>query len=194
MYSVLVFVLFVLTAPFSAVIALLVLVTSGRPVLFRQRRIGLHGKPFFLFKFRTMVVGAEIKQRALRARNESKGPVFKIRDDPRFTPFGKFLSHTGFDELPQVWNVLRGEMEFIGPRPLPVSEEHKLKSWMKERERIKPGIISPAILTGKYHKDFVAWMKSDVAYVRTKSVSVDALLLVRFMPFVVRLVLTEFMR
>lgn len=186
-YSLSIVLLFLVTLPLQMIIALVVFVTSGWPVFFRQRRIGKDGKPFVLFKFRTMVVGAEAKRRKLVGQNESRGPTFKMRNDPRFTPFGKVLSHTGLDELPQLINVLRGDMALIGPRPLPLSEAKKLKPWMRERERITPGIISPAILTGIYHQDFDAWMKSDVAYVHNKSVWGDALLLLRFVPFVVKL-------
>lgn len=192
-YSIVIF-LFILTLPLQALIVIAVIVTSGRPVLFRQRRIGKHGKPFWLYKFRTMVVGAEAKQRILKRRNESAGPTFKIGQDPRFTPVGSFLSHTGLDELPQFINVLRGDMALIGPRPLPIAEARLLKPWMREREEILPGIISPAILRGDYHEDFDAWMKSDVSYVHDKSLATDTLLFVRALPFMVLLCVKEIAR
>jgi len=128
------------------------------------------------------------------SKNESSGPTFKIHNDPRFTRIGKFLSHTGLDELPQVFNVLHGDMALIGPRPLPVSEAEKLKPWMQARERVLPGIISPAILTGGYHKNFIAWMKSDVAYAKEKNVYTDMVLLIRMIPFLFGLVWREIIR
>lgn len=157
-------------------------------ILFRQKRVGKNGRVFTLYKFRTMIRNAEVLQKKYSNKNESTGPAFKIYNDPRFTRIGKFLSHTGLDELPQLWNVVCGDMALLGPRPFPVSEAKKLLPWMKEREHILPGIISPAILTGTYHKDFDAWMKSDVAYAQSKSVLGDAQLLLRCVPFVARLV------
>lgn len=168
----------------------LVAILSGFPILFRQKRVGKDGRPFVMYKFRTMVPIADTLQKKYQNRNESQGPAFKIQNDPRFTDIGKVLSHTGLDELPQLFNVLRGDMALIGPRPLPVSEAKKLKPWMHERERILPGIISPAILTGAYHQDFEGWMRSDVAYVKEKSLRQDASLFVRFVPFIVRLVVS----
>lgn len=170
--------------PILAVTALLIVFTSGFPVIFRQVRVGKNGELFTIYKFRTMVRSAEKKKHELSKQNESDGPVFKIHNDPRFTRIGKVLSHIGLDELPQLINVLRGEMAFVGPRPLPLAEAKKLKPWMRERENVLPGIISPAILTGKYHQDFEAWMRNDVAYTRNKSVWRDASLLVEFVPFV----------
>lgn len=170
--------------PVLAATALIIAFTSGFPVIFRQVRVGKNGKLFTIYKFRTMVRSAEKKQHQFRRQNESDGPVFKIHNDPRFTRIGKVLSHIGLDELPQIINVLRGEMAFVGPRPLPLSEAKKLQPWMRERESVLPGIISPAILTGKYHLDFDAWMRNDVAYTRDKSVWRDAILLVEFVPFV----------
>jgi len=149
LYYVLIMVLFLVTLPLQVAIGLLVYMGSGWPVLFRQKRIGKDGKAFVLFKFRTMVPGADKNQARLRTLNEATGAVFKMRNDPRYTNIGKFLSHTGLDELPQLYNILRGDMVFFGPRPLPVYEEKKLKPWMREREAVLPGIISPAILLAR---------------------------------------------
>jgi lipopolysaccharide/colanic/teichoic acid biosynthesis glycosyltransferase len=123
--------------------------------------------------------------------NEASGPAFKIHNDPRFTKIGRFLSHTGLDELPQLINVFKGEMVLIGPRPLPVSEAAKLKIWQREREKVKPGIISPWILEGYHKKTFDDWMKSDVAYAKTKSISVDINLFLRVVRFMVILFVHE---
>ena len=156
-------------------------------LLYQQRRIGKGGMPFALYKFRTMIAGADAMQKKLLPRNEADGPVFKIRDDPRFTRIGRFLSHTGLDELPQIINVIRGEMAIIGPRPLPAAEAAKLKSWQKKRHSVKPGIISPWILEGYHAKSFNEWMKSDIAYVKTKSMLGDVRLGFRACVFMVRL-------
>lgn len=180
-------VLIILTLPLQICVALLVLLTSGRPILFVQKRIGKNGKAFLLYKYRTMKRDAQLTQAALSRKNESDGPVFKIYNDPRFTPVGNFLSHTGLDELPQFVNVLRGEMSLIGPRPLPVAEAKKLAPWMHTRERVLPGIISPAILTGSYHKDFRAWMRYDVEYVKQKNPQGDLLLCFAALPFMGRM-------
>ena len=194
LYSFLILALILVTLPFQGVVALLVILTSGFPVLFAQRRMGIHGRPFLMYKFRTMDTDAESWKRKYMHLNESKGPVFKIHNDPRFVGIGKFLSHTGIDELPQLWNVLHGDMALIGPRPLPMSEAKKLESWMLERHSVIPGIISPAILTGKYHKNFDAWMKSDIAYVRSKSAGTDIPLFFNFFRFLILLLLREFKR
>lgn len=191
MYQVFVLVLSVLTFPLFVIIACFVWVTSGFPVFFRQQRVGKNGRIFTLYKFRTMYPGAERDQRRYGKKNESDGPTFKIQHDPRFTRIGSFLSHTGLDELPQLYNVFRGDMALLGPRPLPVSEQKRLSPWMRERERILPGIISPAILTGRYHENFSLWMKSDVSYVRTKSWKTDIILVVSAVGFLCRLLLRE---
>lgn len=187
-YTLAIFALCLFALPLCFVVGALIVFTSGFPVLFLQKRMGKDGKIFVIYKFRTMQKGAEQMQSQLASLNESSGPTFKVANDPRFTRLGKFLSHTGLDELPQLFNVLRGEMDLIGPRPLPVNEAKKLASWMRKRHSVLSGIISPAILSGKYHKNFDAWMKSDVAYVKAKNISRDVNLLLRCIPFIARLV------
>lgn len=194
LYTLAIHILFLLSVPLQGVIGVFIAVTSGFPVFFRQKRIGCHRKPFMIYKFRTMKEGAQSEQLKWKNRNESSGPTFKIHNDPRFTRLGKFLSHTGLDELPQLYNVLRGEMALIGPRPFPVAEANQLALWMREREIVLPGIISPAILSGKYHENFTAWMKSDIAYARTKNSKEDLLLMVRSIRFLIRLLIGEFVQ
>jgi lipopolysaccharide/colanic/teichoic acid biosynthesis glycosyltransferase len=191
LYVVFIFLVFVCAMPLSALIAVVIVLTSGLPIIYTQKRVGLRGKPFFIYKFRTMRLDAEKMQAGLRGKNEAHGPVFKIHNDPRFTPVGRFLAHTGLDEIPQLINIIRGEMTLIGPRPLPIAEAAKLKLWQKKRHDIKPGIISPAILTGRYHEDFDAWMKSDVVYVKQKSFWYDMMLFFRACGFLVRLFARE---
>ena len=190
-YTVFVYFLCIATLPLQVFIGLLIVITSGMPMLFFQKRIGKDGKTFTIFKFRTMQPDAEKKQKQLSPHNEAHGPVFKIRNDPRFTPLGKFLAHTGLDELPQIYNVCRGEMSIIGPRPLPVAEEKKLKSWQRERNRVKPGIVSPWVLEGYHHQTFDAWMKSDIAYARQKSFWYDVSLFFRACGFLATLLWRE---
>lgn len=187
LYSVAVIIIFFLTLPLQVVLWVFIAITSGFPVVFCQKRIGMKGKTFVMYKFRTMIEGAEQQKSIYEHLNESQGPAFKIRRDPRFTRVGAFLSHTGLDELPQLFNVIRGDMALIGPRPLPLSEAKKLKPWMKVREQILPGIISPAILTGKYHEDFDAWMRSDVRYVQEKNALSDIGLFLRSFSFLAKL-------
>ncbi len=190
-YLVLTGCLYIVSLPIQVIIAVAIFCSSGWPVLFVQQRIGKGGKRFMMYKFRTMTNGAHLEQKKYLKINESKGPVFKIRNDPRFTNIGRFLSHTGLDELPQLYNVIRGDMAFIGPRPLPVSEVKALEPWMRVRHTILPGIISPAILTGKYHKNFDWWMKSDVEYAQQKSVQGDIRLVFHFLTFILRLLWKE---
>ncbi|HCS78709.1 TPA: multidrug MFS transporter [Patescibacteria group bacterium] len=177
-----------LVTPVITVISLLIFIVSGLPIFYAQKRVGLNGIPFMLYKFRTMHVGAEKLQVKLKAQNEAKGPVFKIRHDPRFTAIGGFLSHTGLDELPQIINIFLGHMAIVGPRPLPVAEVKKLLPWQKERHKIKPGIISPWIVNGYHSQKFDDWMKSDLEYALKKNQVYDLYLmgkaLVLFLKFV----------
>lgn len=190
-YILFVVLLCMVVTPILFVVAVIIVITTGFPVLFRQKRIGKNGKPFIMHKFRTMRLGAEKEQATLSNRNQANGPVFKIKDDPRFTKVGKFLAHTGLDELPQLYNVLAGDMALIGPRPLPVEEAGKLKSWQKERQNIKPGIISPWILEGYHKQTFDAWMKSDIAYSKKKSFAYDLVLTGRTLVFMAGLFVRE---
>jgi lipopolysaccharide/colanic/teichoic acid biosynthesis glycosyltransferase len=194
MYLFFVIILFIFTLPIQLAISLCVLVASGVPVFFIQKRIGKNGRTFTMYKFRTMIPGAETMQKTLRKMNEAHGPVFKLYNDPRYTSFGKFLAHTGLDELPQLYNVLAGDMALLGPRPLPVAEEKKLKPWQKARESIKPGIFSPWILEGYHRTPFDAWMKSDIAYTKKKNFWYDMRLFVRMIAYTGSLIGREIVR
>ncbi len=173
------------------IVAILIALIDGFPVFYRQRRISLRGKPFTMYKFRTMVRGADAMQKKYARQNEADGPVFKIREDPRFTRLGKFLSHTGLDELPQLFNVIRGEMALFGPRPLPVTEAEKLTKWQQARHRIKPGIMSPWVFEGYHSRPFNEWMKSDIAYAEKKSLWYDLGLCGKAVVFVGKLLVRE---
>jgi lipopolysaccharide/colanic/teichoic acid biosynthesis glycosyltransferase len=166
--------LIIVLLPVFFFLSFLIVLFSGWPVFYTQERTGLNGKKFKIYKFRTMVNGADKKQKKLLKRNEVDGPVFKIRNDPRFTKIGRFLSHSGLDELPQLFNVLKGEMNLIGPRPLPVFEAKRIAMKYKfKREKIKPGILSPWVLSGYHSLPFKSWMESDLSYIKSKSFLYD---------------------
>jgi lipopolysaccharide/colanic/teichoic acid biosynthesis glycosyltransferase len=157
------FVLFVFTgvSPILLTLAIFIFYSIGTPVLFKQKRMGQNKKPFTMYKFRTMYVGAHRHQKRHQKLNQAPGPMFKIFDDPRFVGIGKFLSRTGLDELPQLLNVLKGEMNVVGPRPLPVSEANKLdKSW-DFRYQVKPGIFSEWTASPLRHKSLSLWKELD---------------------------------
>jgi lipopolysaccharide/colanic/teichoic acid biosynthesis glycosyltransferase len=188
-YRLFIILLCVIAAPVAIIIVIAVAVFSGMPILFFQKRVGKNGKIFTMYKFRTMRAGADTQQSKLRTKNEADGPAFKIRNDPRFTSIGRWLSHAGLDELPQLFNVLMGDMALIGPRPLPVYEAEKLKPWQQKRHSIKPGIISPWILDGYHDKTFNEWMKSDLAYAQTKSFWGDVRIFIRSVRFMCYLII-----
>jgi lipopolysaccharide/colanic/teichoic acid biosynthesis glycosyltransferase len=179
--------LIIVMLPLLGLISLIIFLLSGFPVIYCQKRNGKDGKQFVMYKFRTMITDAEKQKSRYIKYNEASGPAFKIRNDPRFTRIGKLLSHTGLDELPQLFNVLKGEMSLIGPRPLPVAEAAKLNSWQREREQVKPGIISPWILEGYHKQSFDEWMKSDISYLKTKSIRSDFSLFVKSVGYLGRL-------
>jgi len=156
----------ILLSPFFLFITLLIKLGSKGPVIFKQERIGLRGRKFKLYKFRTMVVDAEEQLKKLQASNEADGPVFKIKDDPRITRVGRFLRKTGLDELPQLLNVVRGEMSLIGPRP-PLEEEVKqYERWQLRRLSVKPGITCTwQIVPDRHDVSFEEWMELDLHYI-----------------------------
>lgn len=166
-------VLFLLSLPLLAFISVVVKLTSRGPFIFQQKRAGKNKKPFVFYKVRTMVERAEALKKGLRNLNEADGPVFKIRNDPRYTRVGKFLSHTGLDELPQLLNIVKGEMDFVGPRPLPIEEAKKVPKKYQERFRILPGMTSPWIVEGAHKLSFSRWMKLDIDYAKNKSLLGD---------------------
>ncbi|MDR2675269.1 MAG: exopolysaccharide biosynthesis polyprenyl glycosylphosphotransferase [Opitutaceae bacterium] len=176
--------LLVALSPLLALIAAVVAATSRGPVLFRQQRAGLNGRPFTLFKFRTMRAGAERERDALAARNEMRGPVFKLAADPRLTPPGRFLRRHGLDELPQLWNVLRGEMSLVGPRPLPLYEVSRFeRSAHRRRLSVRPGLTCLWQVSGRNDiADFDEWVRLDLAYIDNWSLLLDAKILLATLP------------
>jgi len=171
--------LFIL-APFLAVIALLIRTTSNGPVIFKQLRVGIRGRKFYIYKFRTMVSNAEKLKAALMDFNESDGPAFKIRNDPRITKIGRFLRKTGLDEIPQLINVIRGEMSLIGPRPMLPSEVNAQEDWQLKRMSVKPGIsCSWQVQPLRNNVSFEQWMLLDRQYVENWSIFTDVKLIFR---------------
>lgn len=173
-------------SPLLLVVSMAIKSTSPGPVLFRQKRAGLHGKPFEMWKFRTMDVGAEEKRADLMARNVMQGPVFKVDADPRITPLGRLLRRTSLDELPQLINVLRGEMSLVGPRPLPVYEVKNFeKAAYRRRLSMKPGITCLWQVQGRSRvTNFQDWVRMDLEYIDNWSPFLDAYILVRTIPAV----------
>ncbi len=146
--------------PAMAAIATIIKLTSAGPVFFTQIRGGLNGRHIKLYKFRSMIAGAENMQEALKDKNEMSGPVFKIKNDPRLTHIGKFMRRTSLDELPQLWNVIKGDISLVGPRPLPEYEVKKLKPWQRRRLSVMPGITCLWQISGRNDIDFDQWMKA----------------------------------
>ena len=168
-------VLLVVLAPVFAIIAAVIRLTSPGREIFRQRRCGLNGRPFDMLKFRSMVSDAEQRKAEVAARNEMKGPVFKLSDDPRVTRVGRFLRRHGLDELPQLWNVLRGEMSLVGPRPLPVEEVHRFDDDAHRRRlSVLPGLTCHWQVRGRNEiDDFIEWVRLDLEYIDHWSLWLD---------------------
>ena len=166
-----------LLSPFLLCIALLIKCTSPGPVLFQQERCGLNGRRFMVYKFRTMVADAEQLKAELEEANEMDGPVFKIKNDPRITRIGKFLRKTSLDELPQLFNVLKGEMSLVGPRPPIPAEVEQYQIWQRRRLSMKPGITCIWQVSGRNEILFDQWMNMDLEYIDNWSLKLDFKLL-----------------
>jgi len=176
--------LLAVTAPLTAAAALAILFSSRGPVLFRQIRCGLSGREFTLLKFRTMVADAEARRSELLDRNEMDGPVFKVSDDPRVTLVGRFLRRFSLDELPQLWNVLRGDMSMVGPRPPIPAEVREYERWQRRRLSMRPGITCLWQVRGRNRITFERWMEMDLEYIDSWSPLLDAKILLRTIPVV----------
>ncbi len=173
-----------LLSPIFLVVATAVMLTSPGPVIFRQVRVGKDGKEFYFYKFRSMRVNAEAEREDLQEHNESIGPVFKIKDDPRLTRIGRLIRRTSLDELPQLWNVLKGEMSLVGPRPPIPGEVGKYSEWESQRLVVKPGITCIWQVSGRSEIDFDTWVKMDIDYIENWSLRNDISLLAKTVPAV----------
>ena len=176
--------LIVIFSPLYLVVAALIKLTSPGPVLFIQRRMGLNGRRFVLFKFRTMHEGAHVKLSELEDLNEMKGPIFKIKDDPRITPLGKFLRKFSIDEFPQLLNVFMGCMSLVGPRPPLAKEVNQYELWQRRRLSMRPGITCLWQVSGRNKISFDQWMKLDLQYLDNWSLWLDFKILVKTIPAV----------
>lgn len=171
-------------APFLAAMALLILVMDGRPVMFRQQRAGLHGRAFRIFKFRTMRRDADAMRADLRSSNEIDGAAFKMERDPRVTRLGWWLRRTSLDELPQLWNVLKGEMSLVGPRPHPYDDVARYTPWHLRRLAAKPGMTGLWQVELRGDPDFDRCVEKDIEYVERRSLWLDIDILWRTIPAV----------
>jgi exopolysaccharide biosynthesis polyprenyl glycosylphosphotransferase len=180
-------ILLTLLSPVFLVGALLIYCTSDGPVFFSQERVGLNKRRFRMYKFRTMVFNAEKMMSRLERLNEASGPVFKIKNDPRITPVGKFLRRASVDELPQLLNVLMGDMSLVGPRPLPIRDyEGFSEDWQRRRFSVRPGITCLWQVAGRSSIPFEQWMRLDLQYVDEWSLWLDLKILARTVPAVVK--------
>jgi len=173
------------TAPITLLAAFLILVTMGRPVLFEQNRYGYNGRVFKLYKFRTMIKNADSMQAQLRTMNERDGAAFKMKNDPRVTPLGKLLRKTSIDELPQLLNVLKGDMSMVGPRPLPLADYERMDN-ISHRRRLSvlPGITGTWQISGRDKISFEEWMKMDLEYIDNWRLATDLKIILLTVPIV----------
>lgn len=174
-----------LMSPVMIFAACAIRLTSPGPIIFRQERFGLNKRRFSMYKFRTMVIDAEARQAELEERNEATGPVFKIRDDPRVTSVGRWLRRTSLDELPQLFNVVRGDMSLVGPRPLPVRDVHRFsESWLMRRFSVPPGVTGLWQISGRSDLAFDRWVALDLQYIDDWSLGLDLRILAKTVPAV----------
>jgi exopolysaccharide biosynthesis polyprenyl glycosylphosphotransferase len=180
-------ILIVFLSPLLVLTALLIKLTSPGPVLFMQQRMGLNKRRFHIYKFRTMVANAEHRMKEIEHLNELSGPVFKIKNDPRITPIGKFLRKTSLDELPQLFNVLKGDMSLVGPRPMAVRDyEGFSQDWHRRRFSVRPGITCLWQVLGRNSIPFEKWMELDMQYIDQWSLWLDLEILVKTIPAVLK--------
>jgi lipopolysaccharide/colanic/teichoic acid biosynthesis glycosyltransferase len=175
----------VVFSPVLLLAAIAIKLSSPGPVFFAQRRHGLGGRPFTIYKLRTMCVDAESQKAALRKFSEQDGPAFKLKNDPRVTRVGAFLRKTSIDELPQLFNVLRGDMSLVGPRPLPCGESEGCVPWQQRRLDVTPGLTCIWQIRGRSKVTFDEWVRMDVQYIRSRSLVTDVALIAQTLPAVV---------
>ena len=162
-----------LLSPIMIIVAIAIKIDSKGPIIFKQTRVGKDEVLFGMYKFRSMVSNAEELRDDLQSKNEMSGPMFKMKNDPRITKVGRFIRKTSIDELPQLVNVLKGDMSLVGPRPSLPREVKEFKPWMKERLIIKPGITCFWQVSGRNNISFEEWMKLDIRYVREMNYWLD---------------------
>ena len=169
----------ILLSPLLLVVAISIRMESKGKVIFSQIRVGLNGKQFKIYKFRSMVENAEKLRKNLDDKNEVSGPMFKMKHDPRITKVGRYIRKTSIDELPQLINVLKGDMSLVGPRPSLPSEVINFESWMLKRLKVKPGLTCYWQVCGRSNIEFQEWMKLDIKYVNEMGIITDIKLIVK---------------
>jgi lipopolysaccharide/colanic/teichoic acid biosynthesis glycosyltransferase len=172
-------------SPVMLVVAVLIKLTSKGPIIFRQQRAGLGGRPFPFLKFRSMVADAEGQKAELVWFNEQTGPIFKMKRDPRVTMVGRFIRKLSLDELPQLWNVLQGEMSLVGPRPPTLDEVPYYSKWQRRRLEMTPGLTCFWQISGRSHVGFNEWVRMDIRYATERSFLTDLKILLMTVPAVV---------
>jgi len=175
----------ILLIPIFPLIALMIKLDTRGPVFFKQDRVGRNGKIFKFYKFRSMLYGADRQKKALEDQNEQDGPVFKIKSDPRITSVGKFLRRSSLDEIPQILNVIKGDMSIVGPRPPLPSEVAGYQPWHRRRLEVKPGITCLWQISGRSQIGFNEWMRLDMEYLKTRSFRADLLIFLKTIPAVI---------
>lgn len=169
----------IISSPLLLIISIIVKMESEGPLIFAQERVGLNGEMFKMYKLRSMVVNAEELKSKLHNQNEMDGPMFKMKEDPRVTKVGKFIRRTSIDELPQLINVLKGEMSLVGPRPSLPKEVEQFQDWMLTRLSVKPGLTCYWQVSGRNDIEFEDWMKLDIKYVKERNTFVDIKLILK---------------
>lgn len=169
----------IVLSPLFIIMTVLIRLDSKGPIFFSQERVGKNGRIFKMYKFRSMVVNAEELKKKLLKENEMSGPMFKMKEDPRITGIGKFIRRTSIDELPQLFNILKGDMSLVGPRPSLPNEVKKFDKWMLKRLEVKPGLTCYWQVMGRSSIDFEEWMELDVKYVEERSFLLDLKLIFR---------------
>ena len=172
----------VLLSPLFAIIAAAVKIDSPGPVFFSQKRNGFMGKEFHMYKFRSMVIDAEARLKELESKNEVSGPMFKIKEDPRITRVGRLIRKTSLDELPQLFNVLKGDMSVVGPRPPIVREVQNYDAWHTLRLSVKPGITGLWQVSGRNEIGFEEMIRLDLKYIRERSLRYDLKIILKTIP------------
>jgi lipopolysaccharide/colanic/teichoic acid biosynthesis glycosyltransferase len=165
--------------PILVAVSIVIRIESNGPIIFSQDRVGRYGVIFKMYKFRSMVVNAEELKENLTNKNERSGPMFKIKNDPRITRFGRFIRRTSIDELPQLINILKGDMSIVGPRPSLPKEIESLEDWMLKRLDVKPGLTCYWQVLGRNNIQFDEWMQLDIKYVHDRGILVDAILILK---------------
>ncbi len=178
-------IILILLIPIFPIIALMIKLDSPGPVFYKQDRVGRGGKLFKFYKFRSMFKEADAIRDNMKGLNEQDGPVFKIKADPRITSVGRFLRRSSLDEIPQILNVLKGDMSIVGPRPPLPFEVASYQTWHRRRLEVKPGITCLWQISGRSHISFNEWMRLDMEYLKNRSFRTDFLIFLRTLPAVI---------